>query len=473
MMRLSVVTAFLVMAAGPASAQPPPSPVRLTVEPMAAPVPALKYYLMPQVRDRERGNAAFLYYRAFSPEWQSHRRDPKYLDRVATANEKPLRELKRAEIDALAKQFSSPMLREVDRAARRTYCDWELNQRVREEGIYLPFPDVQGFRTVASLLHLRARQEMLAGRYDQAARTIQTGLGLGRHVAEGPTLIHTLVGVACVSNLLPAIEDWIERPGAPNLYWALTDLPRPLLSVRNGLEGERFYIDWLFPGYRARLEDPGAASSPARVQSSLQKYAGLMDLDGAARTWKPLVIALKVYPRAKRFLRQSGRSAEEVEAIPALQAVFLYEIHHYDVAYDDLRKWANLPYHEAAPYLRRALDRARAQSKEEGYSTLASVLLPSLDRVLAAPVRVERKIAALRCVEALRLYAAAHSGKLPAKLDEVKDVSIPLDPRTGKPFEYRLEGNRATLTGPAPEGDRADVNNFIRYELTMRTSKGK
>jgi hypothetical protein len=458
----------------PASAQQPAPTIRLTLQPMAAPVPALKYTLLPQLRDRQRGNAVLMYYRAFSPEMQEHRRTPRLILKVAESNEKALRDLKRQDVDSLLSGFSPGILKEVDRGARRSYCDWELNQRVREDGIGLLLPDLQGLREITTLLKVRARQELLAGRFDQAAHTLQTGLALGRHISEGPTLIHGLVGVACISIMLTVVDDWIERPGAPNLYWALADLPRPLVSMRTGLEGERLFMDWLFPGYRDLLADPTALASSARVRTSLQKYADMLEMEeGPARTWGPLLVALKTYPRAKRFLRQSGRSAAQIETMPALQAVFLYEIHQYDVAYDEMRKWASLLYTEAVPHLRRTIERFRAEAKQQGYTTLAAMLLPAFDKVLVAPVRIQRKVAALRCVEAVRLYAAAHGGKLPAKLDEVTEAPIPLDPRTGKPFEYRLEGNRATLTGPTPAGEQADARNTIRYELTMRTTKGK
>jgi hypothetical protein len=159
--------------------------------------------------------------------------------------------------------------------------------------------------------------------------------------------------------------------------------------------------------------------------------------------------------------------------MPALQAVFLYEVHHYDVAFDDMRKWTNLPYAEAAPHLRRATERARGLSQREGDSSIAGLLLPAMGNVFAAQVRVDRKVAALRCVEALRLHAAANAGKLPPKLAEVVAVPIPSDPFTGKSFEYRLEGNKATLTGPPPTGELANLGNSIRYELTMRPAKEK
>ena len=59
---------------------------------------------------------------------------------------------------------------------------------------------------------------------------------------------------------------------------------------------------------------------------------------------------------------------------------------------------------------------------------------------LGARTRMDRRVAALRCVEAVRLYAAAHDGKLPPSLDEIKDVPVPRDPVDDKPFGYRLVG---------------------------------
>ena len=196
MIRSTVLTALLALAASPAVAQQPPA-IPLTLQPMAAPIPALKYHLLPELRDKKSGNALLRYYRAFSPEWQGHRRDPKFWEKLEPLRSKPLKELRREDFTAVNATISSRMLQEVDLGARRTYCDWELTDRLREEGISLLLPDLQGMREFASLLRLRAREELLAGEYNNAARTLQTGFALGRHTAEGPTLIHSLVGVAC------------------------------------------------------------------------------------------------------------------------------------------------------------------------------------------------------------------------------------------------------------------------------------
>src|SRR5687768_15636511 len=43
--------------------------VKMTLYPAAAPIPALRYTLLPQARDLRPGNAALLYQRAHSGDW--------------------------------------------------------------------------------------------------------------------------------------------------------------------------------------------------------------------------------------------------------------------------------------------------------------------------------------------------------------------------------------------------------------------
>ncbi len=99
-------------------------------------------------------------------------------------------------------------------------------------------------------------------------------------------------------------------------------------------------------------------------------------------------------------------------------------------------------------------------------------VLPALQKVVAASIRTDRRIATLRCIEAIRIYAAAHDGKLPTALDAITEVPIPVDPMTGKAFTYRVSGERATLYAPPPPGEKAiPHNNVLNYELTIRRQK--
>jgi hypothetical protein len=94
--------------------------------------------------------------------------------------------------------------------------------------------------------------------------------------------------------------------------------------------------------------------------------------------------------------------------------------------------------------------------------SLAGLLLPATMKVLQASNRVDRRIAALRCVEAIRLYAAEH-GRLPNTLEAVRSVPIPNNPTTGTPFEYEIDGERTILTVPSPSRTTS-----AKYEIRIR-----
>ena len=80
--------------------------------------------------------------------------------------------------------------------------------------------------------------------------------------------------------------------------------------------------------------------------------------------------------------------------------------------------------------------------------------------------KLDRQVAALQCVEALKLYAGAHEGKFPNALADVTGVPVPPDPLTGKPFVYIRTGAEAVLKGPAPaNGDPKDA---IDYRLILK-----
>jgi hypothetical protein len=473
---ISGVAALLVAATAGLARQPQPQPpTRLTLDPMAAPVPALKYYLLPEVRDQNPGNAALLYLRALNPEWIGHfQRDPKQATRMTELSEKPLGELDAKAAQEFANLMSSKMLKEVDRAARRPYCDWELTERFRAEGVNMVLPEVQAMRLLGNLIRFRTKLELKAGKFDDAAVSLQTGFAMARHVADGPILIQGLVGVAIATMTLQAVEDWIDLPDAPNLYWALTDLPRPLIDLRRNFEGERLFIDALLPGYREMLADPSLPPpSTAQLQTYLSRAVSLSERwqdNDFSRSMGGLVLCLRNYGEAKRMLLEHGRTSRQVEAMPVVHAVFLQQVHEYDVAYDDTRKWLGVPYPVAAAVPAWLAERSGNLAAER--SDIAGLLIPATARVDAAPLRIERRLAALRCVEAIRLHAAANGRKLPSKLSEVTIVPVPVDPWSGKQFEYQLDGDKAVLATADPGDDTRGMVTALRYEIAIRGKKG-
>src|SRR5581483_9839120 len=74
-------------------------------------------------------------------------------------------------------------------------------------------------------------------RFDDAVRTAKTMFALARHLGEYPAEAANRVGLEIANMALDTLEEMVQQPGCPNLYWALTDLPSPLVDVRKGLQG--------------------------------------------------------------------------------------------------------------------------------------------------------------------------------------------------------------------------------------------
>jgi hypothetical protein len=485
--RLALV--LVLLGASPAAAQPdakvvapggaPAAPanvetIKLALSPAAAPVPALKYHLLPEVSDVQPGNAVLLYYRAFSPEWSNLFRRPE----AAKPLDKWTEDMRKVPGKELAWVRTSQALQEVDRGARRSYVDWEMIERLRKEGIAMLLPDIQSFREYGSLLAARARLETADGSFDKAVYTLQTGLKLGRDISDAPTLVQSLVGNAISTIMLQQVEELIQAPDSPNLYWALTQLPRPYIDLQKPYGGERIMLESFFPQMRNVL----AGSKPrilseAQVQAMVDRLADDMrgmNLTPSHYNWQARLglaaLAVQSYPAARRHLLATGWTAKLVETMPVLEASLLYELYNYDRLYDDFRKWGNLPYWQARDGLERA-ERQLRQYKAAGPSTgtvLATLLLPAVQKVQFASARTERRIAALRIIEAIRLYAVSHDGQLPQRLEDIKEVPIPIDPVTGNAFRYTVAGERAILYGPPYGREAAGVHNTLRYELTLR-----
>jgi hypothetical protein len=109
------------------------------------------------------------------------------------------------------------------------------------------------------------------------------------------------------------------------------------------------------------------------------------------------------------------------------------------------------------------------QSTPSGEPSLFADALvgPSVYRVHRIRWLLDQRIALLRHVEALRLYAAEHDGRLPAKLSEIA-VPLPDDPLTGKPFRYEVTGDTAHLRGQAPVVEEKNPEFNVHYEVTLR-----
>lgn len=478
MFRVLVSCLVLLGAASAALAQPiAGAEMQLTLQPAKEPVPALKYQLAFELRDQNPGNAAVHYFRAMLVHEEKHaslgrEKQREQNNKLEQWMNMPLKDLPRAEVRAYLDHYKE-VFALLEQAARCERCDWKLEESLRKEGIGVLTPEIQKMRLFTYLLQFKLPLELAEGNLDQAAHSLRIGFSMARHTSESPTLISALVGIALTGIMCGELDRFVQQPGAPNLYWALADLPRPFIDLRKAFQGERLVTISLFPGFREMASDLRAGPmTPQQAADLIGKLAKLADPkkreDEDAQRLAILNMAGRMHGDAKKFLLEQGRNEQDVEKMPLIQAALLYQLNQYDRALDDIIKLQSLPYYEAQPRRVELDAKFKAQVAKEGGATIVGMLVPAVAKVHAAQIRIERKLAALRCVEAVRLYAAGHDGKPPAKLEDIKEVPVPLDPFTGKAFAYKTEGDKATIEGPAPDGEKPFVNNYIRYEVTIK-----
>lgn len=469
--RVPIWFCFLAVTPGVQDQAPPEEVIRVVIRPAAAPVPALKYQFLTTYRDQIPGNAVIYYGRA-AQMGMKNLGGPE--EKVWTWMEMPLKDLPREEVRLLLRPYHN-VFRELERAARCDRCDWQLREGIRTQGLSFLFPEIQKLREFSNLLTLRARLEMAEGHFHEAVRTLRTGFTMARHASQAETLISSLVGYAIAQQMADQATDLIQISGAPNLYWAITDLPQPFIDLRVSLQSERMLVSGLFsPLAEAGIDIRTTPLSHQQLQVVIEGMGHLFD-DGHSRETTSLRLALigmtaKGYPEAKEFLLAQGMAAETVEAMPRLQVVLIFALAEYDRLFDEMIKWQGISYWQARP----GLEKAERGLKEEkikagvlGRIPLASYLIPAVQKVFFATTRLDRKLAALRSIEAIRLYAAGHDGRLPAALSEITEVPIPIDPVTGKDFDYKMEDGKAVLSAPPPAGEQPRSGNYLKYELTL------
>ncbi|MHC5539198.1 hypothetical protein ACYOEI_13355 [Singulisphaera rosea] len=438
----------------------PPKPKELTIHPSPAPSAALGHRLLPLESELNPGDAAPIYLRLTGEVLPEKLRE--LGDKPKAWLDLPLETFPVAEARAFVNGWAS-RIEQVEFGARRQTCDW--NYTLPEERDHSPeilLPDIQMMRTWARLLALKARVEIVEKKFDDAARTIETGIAFSRHLNNGPFLINSLVGMASAHVLLEVVAEFVAQPGAPNLYWSLTDLPRPLIPIRGALAHEYKLCEWLLPEMTDldRERTPAEwASRVARLHARLLDIRARYKLEDVAKQGETLAAFREwVLPGAREYLKTR---LGKLDGLNDDQMILLFYGRRFHELYDDNFKAATLPFPEAEFFHNQAS--RRLSEEKDGPLWVFSRLFPAVISGHRAEVVLDRKVAALRTIEALRLHAGV-KGQLPNSLDEVdvKLAPVPPDPYSGKPFEYRLENLGATLIGPAPQDAFR-----LEYRLTL------
>jgi hypothetical protein len=421
--------------------------IRLTLHPAAAPRPALKYRLLPELLEMRPGNPIQGYMKCMM-EQRKFFFDEEALRRRETLLAMPLNELNAQELN----EDGQYVLALADAAARLDNPDWQTLERLKSEGYNLLLPEVQQIRSVVRALEVRFRAEIAQSRFDDAIRTAKTMFAIARHLGEHPTAIGNLVGMAAAFVTIYHFDELLQQPGCPNLYWALTNLPSPLIRVDKGLDAERACMTWCFRALSDR-----APMSSDQIKAFVTEVDMVLDRPTTQAWLNDRVKDEGFVTEARRRLLEFGLPEERLLRFPAEQVVLLDQKRDVEIRFDDLMKTYAMPIWE--------LDLRDDPNKPKNPATLfADTLVPALKNVRTAQGRVDQRIVLLRLIEALRLYAAGHDGKVPAKLADI-GVPLPVDPITGKPVRYDVIGETAHLRGTPPPG-RENVPIFnMHYEI--------
>ena len=446
----------------------------LKLSPAPEPRPALKYLLRPPYRMLKPGDATGNYYRALLMDAeQATELRKQYGEREQVwLSDSP------ASLDEMKEWVAKyqHIYNELKIATYREHHGVDLRFRDLEGLATIEFllPDAQRMRELARMLRVKARIEITEGRLDDAVETLRVGYRLAEAAARTPTLINDLVGIAIGSMMTDELTRLIAHPDAPNMYWAIASLPQPLIDLRDGMDWESGVPWQIFPFLRDA--ETAVRSAEQWRQLIMDAYLNAHQLSGAyAGKPGPLdelaatALMMKSYPLAKSALVGSGMDRDRVEAMPVGQVVAIHTARSLSYAYDETFKWMYLP--SGQVYSRWAATEHRL--RDDGYFShggmfrgslpIADALLPGLSQAWFASVRLERQLAALRTIEAIRMYAAAHDNALPSSLDMIDEALVPNDPLFEKPFEYRIEGGEAVIeTLPRSEGYRqTDVYRYV------------
>ncbi|MHC4398584.1 MAG: hypothetical protein ACYTG0_02780 [Planctomycetota bacterium] len=407
----------------------------LTISPRQVAEPLLAQRLFPDGMERRPGNAAVIILRLA---WEKS-------DRVW----KPLKMEAHKYLDMPAEEFSPEEAREkiplfdfdeLRRAAFRRDVDWQYPVNEGAQLQYLLVPDAGEISPILRGLAVHCRADIFEGKIDDALEKITVGLGVLWHFEKTPFPLMKIIAASNMNMMIDRVEELVEHPKSPNLYWALTALPDPLIDLRPMVDCERQVMLAHVPEVRD-LSRQRSEKQWREIHDRLRPFGsfeggGFMghDFDRKGRLPVDVKRARRELPKLRPAL------AERVESMSDDEVVVRYFVIRYTTESDRAVCGLLLPPHEAMPLLQRIEDRQREDSPEFGNLLMAS------SEICADAWGIRRRIDALRIVEALRDYAARHDGQLPDSLGDVRETPIPVDVFTRQPFEYRRQGDTAYLS---------------------------
>ena len=314
---------------------------------------------------------------------------------------------------------------------------------------------------------------IIEGRYDDSVDHLRMIYQLGQNVSKLSFLVANLVGIAEVGIANQGMLDLIAAKDSPNMYWALAELPQPIVSIRDSLRLESSfplrYVPELIEIENADYSDEkwnevltDLIASLNRAQRMTQQGQKLTD---QGLKWAPLAFGMAGYASAKQRLIDSGMDAKEINEMPVAQVLLIDAARDCRLFSDDTEKSYYLPFDKVNELDRKVQSRLRSLSPSRLGAMIVYQFSPAITQVRQAELRAQAHINVLMAIESIRNHLAT-TGEMPASLDEL-ELPVRNNPFTGKPINYELRGETAVLSLLKGEGSYDGV----RYEISVAPEK--
>lgn len=446
--------------------------------------------LLPPADQIVSGNALLDYFLAGTYSYrQYYQSDPERARQRLKWLETPFAELP---VDEIRKEmgettFSTRMIVE---GAKKSYADSIYLERIRRTGGNTPLGEIETLRDTMRDLYLQAQVMVRRGEFEKAFELVRSGFAVSRHVSTMSGDIPFRVSANFARYATDILRHMISRPDAPNLYWAIAQLPRPLLQTDKLME-----IELLTWNSVSDLGDFDRSMSEAEAEAIFDRWSLIgfsmnILVDPMTDEWRTARTQFveRLYPIAlEQLKKQHDRPAEKLAEMPKSQVcmIFFHEIWTADFV--RFARWSQFE-----PWIVFARIVQEKKSESDPYAAIREKLprLPWTGRdgkpfeanpfsaehaehfVLGHATLIaglETRLNVLMILESIRDYAVDHP-ELPESLDALTRYPLKLtDHFTGKPIRYRrIDAKTATIEAGPPEGmPGVDFQNQLRYEIRL------
>ncbi|MGB7344100.1 MAG: hypothetical protein WBD20_07795 [Pirellulaceae bacterium] len=393
--------------------------------------------------------------------------------------EMPIDELPQDEVAKFIDKFGKVMLDELGHAENAMDIRYELDlvDLSASEFISTLLPEFQEMRAVARLLDMRARLAAGEGRWNDFSRDCRLGFRFAEVAARSTDLlVGRLIGFAIAGMTFETIQEAMQLPGCPNMYWALAAVPdEQLFETREAVEFDATLVLRL-RGPDALPNDPiGPDAARRELKRLSQEASDILIASGSKSEGQMMQMMSGVYivtmvDQARERLADTDAWKDRIAELSPSEAVLRYVHLEFDELHDNWLKWALLSAGSGESYADE-MEREANRQKNSGnvLRSLIMQLIPAVNAATRSGTRSKQHKGMLMTIEALRMHADVQ-GALPQSLVDLKPVPAPLDSISGQPFRY-LRTSETTATLGRAERHSGDKETTFNIRLMTKDAK--